>query len=49
MKYDSMRKLARNKALIDYAKTARKQGYSWKEIGEHFNISGTRAWRICNS
>ena len=46
MKYDSMRKLARNKALIKYAEKERKKGASWKEIGKEFKISGSRALRI---
>lgn len=46
MKYDSMRKIERNKKLVDYARIAREAGQSWKEIGEAFNITGSRAWRI---
>ena len=51
MKYDSMRKLARNKALIKYAKKELKKGKkgeTWKEIGKEFNITGSRAMRIYN-
>ncbi|MBA7608653.1 hypothetical protein ES703_15832 [subsurface metagenome] len=45
-KYDSMRKLERNKELRDYA--GRHPELSLKEIGEIFGISSSRVWRIIN-
>lgn len=48
MKYDSLRKIERNKAVVKYAK--KNEGIlSWKEIGAVFNITGSRAWRICHN
>ncbi len=43
-KYDSMRKLDRNKMLRDYAKTHPE--LSLKEVGKAFGISASRVWRI---
>ena len=43
-KYDSMRKLKRNRLLIDYRNN--NPEVSWAEIGELFNISPQRAWEI---
>ena len=43
-KYDSMRKLDRNKMLREYAKVHPE--LSLKEIGKAFNISASRVWRI---
>lgn len=43
-KYDSMRKLERNKMLREYAKAHPE--LSGKEIGRAFNISESRVWRI---
>ena len=45
-KYDSMRKLDRNKMLREYAKTHPE--LSLKEVGKAFNISASRVWRIIN-
>ncbi len=47
MKYDSLRNIPRNKKLVAYVKRHKeKRGLSWKEIGEHFSIDGSRAFRI---
>ena len=43
-KYDSMRKLERNKALREFALAHPE--LSGKEIGTIFNISESRVWRI---
>jgi len=43
-KYDSLRKIERNKALEIYAKANR--NLSLKEIGQVFGISGSRVWQI---
>jgi len=43
-KYDSLRKIERNKALKIYAKA--NQHLSLKEIGLAFDISGSRVWQI---
>jgi len=43
-RYDSLRKLARNEQLREYVKGH--PDLSLKEIGEVFNISGTRVWHI---
>jgi len=43
-KYDGLRKLARNKMLREYAKAHPE--LALKEIGERFNISQSRVWRI---
>lgn len=45
-RYDSMRKLKRNEMLREYQK--QHPELSFKEIGEAFNISESRAWRIIN-
>ena len=45
-RYDSLRKLERNKALKEYAKN--NHGLSMKEIGQVFGISESRVWRILN-
>lgn len=47
-KYDTLRKLDRNKMLREYAKSH--QELSLNEIGQRFNISASRVWRIlhCN-
>ena len=44
MRYDSMRKLERNAMLLEYAKAH--PGLSQKEIGQAFNITGSRVSRI---
>ena len=41
MKYDSLRKLNRNKSLYEYY--LNNPGLSYKEIGDAFNISRQRA------
>jgi len=46
-KYDSIRKLNRNRMLREYAEAHPE--LSCKEIGQVFNISGSRAWRIINA
>jgi len=43
-KYDRLRKLERNKALVEYA-TAHPE-LSLKEIGKIFGISAVRVWAI---
>ena len=43
-KYDSLRKLERNKALKEYA--LNHPEFSFKELGFPFNISGPRVWVI---
>jgi len=43
-KYDTMRKLARNKMLREYAELHPELSFS--EIGKAFNITPSRAWRI---
>ncbi len=43
-KYDSLRKLRRNENLREYRKLHPE--LSLAEIGEYFNISGSRVWRI---
>jgi len=45
-KYDSLRKIERNNALREYAKAHPELSY--KEIGQAFGISESRAWRIIN-
>ena len=44
MKYDKLRKLDRNKELIDYCR--RNPGASLEEVGAVFNISVSRVCRI---
>jgi len=44
MKYDSMRKLARNAMLLEYIKVH--PGLSQEEVGRAFNISGSRVSKI---
>jgi len=46
-KYDSMRKLERNRLLVEYRE--KHPELSWAEIGEPFNISAQRAWEIYNN
>jgi len=46
-KYDTMRKLDRNQTLREYA--ASHPESSLKEIGQIFNISPSRVWRILHS
>ena len=46
-KYDSMRKLERNRLLVEYRE--KHPEASWAEIGELFKISGQRAWEIYNN
>ena len=46
-KYDTMRKLERNKMLREYAKSHPE--LSLKEVGQIFNISESRVWRILHS
>jgi len=46
-RYDSMRKLERNRLLVEYRE--KHPEASWAEIGELFNISAQRAWEICNN
>jgi DNA-directed RNA polymerase specialized sigma subunit len=43
-RYDGLRKIERNEALRKYAKAH--PDLSLKEIGQVFNISGARVWRI---
>jgi len=43
-KYDNLRKLKRNKALIDYRNNHPELSLS--EIGEVFGISAQRVWEI---
>uniref|UniRef100_A0A6H2A5I6 Uncharacterized protein n=1 Tax=viral metagenome TaxID=1070528 RepID=A0A6H2A5I6_9ZZZZ len=43
-RYDSLRKLKRNKELCWYRD--KHPELSWREIGEHFGISVSRAYRI---
>lgn len=43
-KYDSLRKLERNRLLREY--TEAHPELSLKEIGKVFNISESRVWRI---
>ena len=45
-RYDALRKLKRNKALREYAEN--NPELSYKEIGQVFGISESRAWRILN-
>lgn len=45
-RYDSLRKLERNKALQEYAKN--NPDLSYKEVGQAFSVSESRAWRIIN-
>jgi len=45
-RYDSLRKIKRNKTLKEYAKN--NPDLSMKEIGQVFGISGSRVWRIIN-
>lgn len=46
-KYDTMRKLERNKMLREYANAHPE--LSLKEVGRIFNISESRVWRILHS
>jgi len=46
-KYDRMRKLERNRVLVEYRE--KHSEASWVEIGELFNISPQRAWQIYNN
>ena len=46
-KYDSMRKLERNRLLVEYRD--KHPEMSWAEIGKLFNISSQRAWEIYNN
>jgi len=46
-KYDTMRKIERNKVLREYAKSHPE--LSLKEIGQAFNISASRVYRILQS
>ena len=46
-KYDSLRKIARNQAIIEYHLAHLK--FSYKELGEIYHIDASRAWRICNN
>ncbi|MBU0778018.1 hypothetical protein KKF82_07150 [Patescibacteria group bacterium] len=46
-RYDSMRKLERNRILVEYRE--KHPETSWAEIGELFNISAQRAWEIYTS
>ena len=45
-KYDSLRKLDRNKMLQEYARLYPE--LSLNEIGRAFNISASRVWHILN-
>ena len=45
-RYDSLRKLERNKALREYKGSHPKLSY--KEIGAVFGVSESRAWVIVN-
>lgn len=45
-RYDSLRKLERNKALKEYAEN--NPDLSMKEIGKVFGISESRVWRLLN-
>ena len=44
MRYDSRRKLQRNRDLVEYKDRHRHD--SWREIGERYGICGTRARTI---
>jgi len=46
-KYDSLRKIERNQLLREYAKLHPE--LSLKEVGNIFNISESRVWRILHS
>lgn len=46
-RYDSLRKLERNKALKEYAKN--NPDLAMREVGQVFGISESRVWRILNS
>jgi len=46
-RYDALRKLDRNKMLREYA--GLHPELSLKEIGQRFNISGSRVWRILHA
>lgn len=43
-KYDTLRKLSRNKKLWEYSESHPE--LSLNEIGQKFNISASRVWRI---
>lgn len=45
-RYDSLRKIVRNKALKEYAKDHPELSY--RELGKIFSIDGSRVWRILN-
>ncbi len=44
MRYDKLRKISRNKELVKYREEH--TGYSWREVGEAFNVTASRAYRI---
>jgi len=46
-RYDSLRKLERNRMLKEYANSH--QNMSLKEMGKLFNISESRVWRILHN
>ena len=43
-KYDSMRKLERNRLMLQYREEHPEM--SWQEIGDAFNVSAQRAYEI---
>lgn len=45
-KYDTLRKLDRNQMLREFAKLHPE--LSLREVGQRFNISASRVWRILN-
>ncbi len=47
MRYDSLRKIARNQQLIKYRKE--NPGLSLKEVGQAFGISHVRVYQILKS
>jgi predicted DNA-binding protein YlxM (UPF0122 family) len=44
--YKLREKKKRNQELFDYYELHKKEDYTFKEIGEHFNISAARAFEI---
>ena len=45
-RYDSLRKIERNKAIREYVETH--SDLSYDEVGKVFGISGPRVWVIVN-
>jgi len=46
-RYDTMRKLERNRALVEYRNQHPEM--SWAEIGAQFEVTCQRAWEICKN